>query len=97
MSTENPNWAAAPPLSPSNRLYHDEPQRQYLRAAKTALHEAGHLLGLEHCWEIDCLMRFSKHLDQLDRLPMHFCDRCAYEITRRLSQFPAAPPRYHPP
>lgn len=69
-----------------HRLYHDDPQRLYLRAAKTALHEAGHMLGLEHCWEIDCLMRFSKQLDQLDRLPMHFCTMCEYEIARRIAQ-----------
>lgn len=55
----------------------------YTRAAKIAVHEVGHLLGLEHCREIDCLMRFSKQLDQLDRLPLHFCTACDYEVSRR--------------
>lgn len=67
-----------------HRLQHADRQRLFQRAAKTAIHEAGHLLGLEHCFEVDCLMRFSKQVDQLDRLPMHFCASCEYEADRIL-------------
>jgi archaemetzincin len=67
-----------------HRLFDIDRQIVYQRAAKIAVHEVGHLLGLEHCWEAGCLMRFSKQLDQLDRLPLRFCSSCEYEISRRL-------------
>jgi len=69
-----------------HRLHHFDRQLVFQRAAKTAIHEAGHLLGLEHCFEVDCLMRFSKQTDQLDLLPMHFCASCQYEADRRLKK-----------
>ena len=69
-----------------HRLQHADRQLMFQRAAKTAIHEAGHLLGLEHCFEVDCLMRFSKQVDQLDRLPMHFCSSCEYEADRRMKK-----------
>lgn len=69
-----------------HRLYHIDRKLTYERGAKIAVHEAGHLLGLEHCREPGCLMRFSKQLDQLDLLPMHFCAPCEYEIARLLKR-----------
>ena len=67
-----------------HRLHHIDRQVTYERGAKIALHEAGHLLGLEHCREPGCLMRFSKQLDQLDLLPIRFCSACEYEMARLL-------------
>jgi len=67
-----------------HRLFHINRQVTFERGAKIAVHEAGHLLGLEHCREPGCLMRFSKQLEQLDLLPMHFCSACEYEIARLL-------------
>jgi archaemetzincin len=69
------------------RLHDLEKELFYERAAKVAIHEVGHVIGLEHCTGIDCLMRFSKQLEQLDRLPMHFCSTCEYEISRCLKQY----------
>lgn len=68
------------------RLYGAGQEMMYERAAKIGIHEAGHLIGLAHCRTIDCLMRFSKQLEQLDRLPMHFCSACEYEISRRINR-----------
>lgn len=68
-----------------HRLFDIDRQVIYLRAAKISVHEVGHLLGLEHCWQAGCLMHFSKQLEQLDRLALGFCDSCAYEIARRLA------------
>ncbi len=67
-----------------HRLFDIDRQLVYQRAAKIGVHEVGHLLGLEHCWQAGCLMRFSKQLEQLDRLALDFCDACRYEIVRRL-------------
>lgn len=69
-----------------HRLHHIDRQVSYERGAKIAVHEAGHLLGLEHCREPGCLMRFSKQLEQLDLLPMRFCSPCEYEIARLLKK-----------
>ncbi|MBW2635357.1 MAG: hypothetical protein JRE14_14795 [Deltaproteobacteria bacterium] len=52
--------------------------------AKISLHEAGHLLGLGHCWESFCIMHFSSNLEALDSLPISFCTACEYEIKRHL-------------
>jgi archaemetzincin len=68
-----------------NRLIHRYSQEQtYIRIAKICVHEVGHIFGLEHCWDPGCLMRFSKQLEQLDQLPLHFCSACEYELARRL-------------
>lgn len=69
-----------------HRLHHIDRKITCSRGAKIAIHEAGHLLGLEHCREPGCLMRFSKQLDQLDLLPMRFCSACEYEIARLLKK-----------
>jgi archaemetzincin len=71
-----------------SRLIHPHSrERTYHRIAKISVHEIGHVFGLEHCWETACLMRFSKQLDQLDQLPLHFCSACEYEMARRLKRY----------
>ncbi len=49
----------------------------YDRLAKIAVHETGHLMGLEHCRAGDCIMGFSMGLEHLDALPLSFCRCCA--------------------
>lgn len=67
-----------------NRLQGGPPELAYERAAKIGVHEVGHILGLEHCWEVRCLMHFSRNLEQLDSLPLQFCSACEFETTRRI-------------
>lgn len=67
-----------------NRLQGGSPDLAYERMAKIGVHEVGHILGLEHCWEIRCLMHFSRNLEQLDSLPLQFCSACEFETTRRI-------------
>jgi len=69
-----------------SRLYHIDRRITWERGAKIGIHEIGHLLGLEHCRESGCLMRFSKQLAQLDLLPLHFCEACEYETARLLKR-----------
>ena len=67
-----------------NRLQGGSPESVYERAAKIGVHEVGHILGLEHCWEVRCLMHFSRNLEQLDSLPLQFCSACEFETARRI-------------
>lgn len=67
-----------------NRLQEGGVELAYERAAKIGVHEVGHILGLEHCWEVWCLMHFSRNLEQLDSLPLQFCSACEFEIARRI-------------
>ena len=47
-----------------------------LRALKEAMHEIGHVLGLEHCQNPKCVMYFSNWMDDTDRKENRFCDKC---------------------
>lgn len=69
------------------RLFDTRQEIFYQRIAKVAVHETGHLVGLAHCRQIDCLMRFSRDIEQLDRLPLLFCSVCEYEIARQIKRF----------
>jgi archaemetzincin len=46
------------------------------RAVKEAVHELGHLLGLDHCPDPACVMAFSNSLADTDRKGPGFCERC---------------------
>ncbi|CAB5166051.1 hypothetical protein D3OALGB2SA_5765 [Olavius algarvensis associated proteobacterium Delta 3] len=67
-----------------HRLVDSDPEVTYLRTTKVCIHEVGHLLGLSHCWETGCLMRFPRDLEQLDGMPLRLCSTCEYEIARHL-------------
>jgi archaemetzincin len=70
----------------SHRLFDSQPDVVYERMAKISIHEMGHLIGLNHCWELGCLMRFSTQIEQLDQLPMSFCSACTFEFQRVLTE-----------
>ena len=46
------------------------------RSIKEAVHEIGHLYGLRHCPDADCVMHFSNSLQDTDRKRTSFCPRC---------------------
>ena len=46
------------------------------RTKKEAVHELGHVFGLEHCPDPECVMHFSNSLLDTDRKSASFCSRC---------------------
>lgn len=46
------------------------------RASKEAIHEIGHLYGLEHCSNSRCVMHFSNCLADTDYKQEEFCVKC---------------------
>lgn len=47
------------------------------RLLRVSIHELGHVYGLRHCEDQDCVMVYSATLLALDASPDHFCPRCA--------------------
>ncbi len=46
------------------------------RLSKKALHEAGHILGLDNCWISGCVMTHVNTAGELDGLSKNLCQRC---------------------
>lgn len=51
-----------------------------LRTMKTAAHEVGHMLGLQHCVAYRCGMNGSNHRAEADRRPLWFCSECMAKV-----------------
>jgi len=47
---------------------------------KEAIHETGHVLGLQHCTN-DCVMQFSNSLYEAKEKPAKLCERCRSLLT----------------
>jgi archaemetzincin len=59
-------------------FYQETPDAGLLsaRALKEAIHETGHIIGLDHCDNPSCVMRFSSTIADTDGKDPGFCDRC---------------------
>jgi archaemetzincin len=51
-----------------------------LRAMKTAAHETGHMLTMQHCTKFECNMCGSNNLSESDRRPVEVCPECLAKI-----------------
>ena len=56
------------------------------RMIKEAIHELGHTFGLDHCTN-DCVMKFSKAIDNADQKPSKFCEECANRMDIVIKSF----------
>ena len=62
----------------------------FVRAEKEAVHELGHAHGLPHCRSLDCVMRFSNSVEQVDLKPCNFCQLCEAQLHVRSGSILAA-------
>lgn len=53
------------------------------RVAKEGAHEIGHLLGLDHCSDPECVMFRPRTLDELDRKRKMLCPACREALALR--------------
>jgi archaemetzincin len=56
-------------LAPDRGLLHE-------RLLKESLHELGHLGGLIHCSDLECVMHISTYVEDIDMKPAAFCSSC---------------------
>lgn len=62
------------------RLQSRDPLTHRSRVLKEAIHEMGHVWGLEHCPKKLCVMHFSNSLMDTDRKGTEFCRDCASRL-----------------
>jgi|BEDMetMinimDraft_2_1075160.scaffolds.fasta_scaffold02636_3 Predicted Zn-dependent proteases len=63
------------------RLRHKADLNTYcLRCKKEAVHELGHLIGLNHCSNSKCVMFFSHSIIDTDNKDYKFCEKCCKKI-----------------
>ncbi len=71
----------------TKRIYGGEGGEYLSRLAKEVLHELGHLLGLGHCSNKECVMSFSRNLAEVDRKKPMFCSSCIAKLGEGSARF----------
>lgn len=65
-----PSWYGLPP----------DPELTVRRTRAEILHEVGHAVGLIHCLEPECLMRFAPSVERADLRGDRFCPECERQL-----------------
>ncbi|MEM3714919.1 MAG: archaemetzincin family Zn-dependent metalloprotease [Nitrososphaeria archaeon] len=52
------------------------------RIIKEVIHEIGHVLGLQHCGNPECIMYFSRTIADTDRKKPMYCKKCSQLLLR---------------
>jgi archaemetzincin len=50
------------------------------RLLKEGIHELGHTFGLIHCFTLNCVMKSSTYVEEIDQKSLDFCRVCGQEI-----------------
>jgi archaemetzincin len=64
------------------RLYDKDINKFIERCVKEAVHEVGHLFGLSHCNNKNCVMNFSLSILNVDRKDKFFCKICEMKLKK---------------
>jgi archaemetzincin len=66
----------------NNERYGMESDEKLLleRAGKEVIHELGHMLGLIHCHNMDCVMRSVSYVEEIDQRSGKFCSECRKKL-----------------
>jgi archaemetzincin len=52
------------------------------RLLKEGIHELGHTFGLIHCFTLNCVMKSSTYVEEIDQKSLSFCKFCEQEVLR---------------
>jgi len=52
------------------------------RLLKEGIHELGHTFGLIHCFALNCVMKSSTYVEDIDQKPTHFCKLCEQAVLK---------------
>jgi len=75
-----PGWGGIVFLARLKPEFYGYPSEENLlleRLLKESVHELGHALGLDHCRNSRCVMRFSNSILEVDAKTPYFCTRCS--------------------
>jgi archaemetzincin len=50
------------------------------RLLKEGVHELGHTFGLIHCFTLNCVMKSSTYVEEIDQKSLNFCRFCEQEV-----------------
>lgn len=70
----------------SNERYGMEADEKLLleRAGKEIVHELGHMYGLIHCHDQDCVMRSGSYVEDIDQKSGNLCGECRMKLANSL-------------
>lgn len=88
-------WTAIFSTARLDPLFYHEPKNLQMltrRAMIEAVHEMGHVLGLQHCSNPRCVMWFSNQLEETDRKGTHFCSQHRAQVDHLLGEWKTQAP-----
>jgi len=59
-----------------------DPETTLRRAVRETTHELGHVFGLEHCDDFECIMHFAPDVENIDLRGAYFCADCLERLPR---------------
>ena len=60
-------------------------QKLLLRLEKEIIHELGHIFGLYHCHQFECVMRSSTYVEEIDLKQISLCPVCQHQVLTKIS------------